>query len=121
MRCGYFKRISSGESRSWLAPPDATLRINLMEGFDLKTWLDGSLVDEVALFQTDAALLAPDLLALFNPLIPHLKDPTAVSDLLATARIRIPDLSESERAFGLDNHSLLPHLTSSPRLSLDTL
>jgi hypothetical protein len=32
-----------------------------MEGFDLKTWLDGSLVDEVALFQTDAALLAPDL------------------------------------------------------------
>ena len=165
--------------------PEATLRINLMEGFDLKTWLDESLVDEVALdpiwiwdfeypdtareyvalarshgvkihgganstagkgvkantraflervnrnyaegvdgialFQTDAALLAPDLLALFNSLIPHLKDPTAVSDLLATARIRIPDLSESERAFGLDNHSLLPHLTSSPRLSLDTL
>ena len=165
--------------------PEATLPINLMEGFDLRTWLDERLVDEVALdpvwiwdfeypdsareyvalarshgvkiygganttagrgvrvniraflervsrnheegvdgialFQTDAALLVPDLKALFSPLIPQLEDPLAVSELLTAARIRIPDLSESERAFGLDNHSLLPQLSSSPRLSLDTL
>jgi hypothetical protein len=67
------------------------------------------------------ALLVPDLKALFSPLIPQLEDPLAVSELLTAARIRIPDLSESERAFGLDNHSLLPQLSSSPRLSLDTL
>lgn len=29
--------------------PEATLPVNLMEGFDLKTWLDERLVDEIAL------------------------------------------------------------------------
>jgi hypothetical protein len=165
--------------------PEATLQINLMEGFDLRTWLEEALVDEVtldpiwiwdfgypdsaseyvtlarrhavkiygganttagrgvkpnaraflervsrnhaeavdgiALFQTDAVPLVPELKALFGPLIPQLEDPNAVSDSLAAARTRQPELSESERAFGLDNHSLLPHLTGSPRLSLDTL
>ncbi len=32
-----------------------------------------------------------------------------------------PQLSENERWFGLDNHSLLPHLSGSPRLSLETI
>ena len=165
--------------------PEATLPINLMEGFDLRTWLKEGLVDEVALdpvwiwdfeypdtareyvslarehavkvygganttagrgvranaraflervsrnhaegvdgialFQTDAALLVPELKSLFNPLIPQLKDPNAVSKLLAVSRFRQSELTESERAFGLDNHSILPQLTGSPRLSLDTL
>jgi hypothetical protein len=165
--------------------PEATLQINLMEGFDLRTWLEEALVDEVtldpiwiwdfeypdsaneyvtlarrhavkiygganatagrgvkpnaraflervsrnhgeavdgiALFQTDAALLVPELKALFSGLIPQLEDPNAVSDSLAAARTRQPELSESERAFGLDNHSILTHLTGSPRLSFDTL
>jgi hypothetical protein len=32
-----------------------------------------------------------------------------------------PEMTESERFFGLDNHSLLPQLSGSPRLNLNTL
>jgi hypothetical protein len=165
--------------------PEATLPINLMEGFDLKTWLKEGLIDEVALdplwiwdfeypdtsqeyvklarrhavkihggvnttagrgmtpnargflervsryysegadgialFQTDAVPLVPGLKSLFSPLIPQLENPKSVMDLLAATQMRQPLLSEGERAFGLDNHSLLPRLTGTPRLSLDTL
>ena len=165
--------------------PEATLHVNLLEGFDLETWLAEGLVDEIALdplwiwdldypdtareyvalarkhavkihgganttagrgvrpsarpfldriqrnysenldgialFQTDAALLDPQLRALLTPLFPRVRDPASVADLAAAARLQQPALSDSERAFGLDNHSLLPHLTGSPRLSLETL
>jgi hypothetical protein len=78
-------------------------------------------VDGIALFQTDAALLDPALKTLLGPLFPHLADATAVSEQLAKARKAQPQMSESERHFGLDNHSLLPQLGRAPRLSLDTL
>jgi hypothetical protein len=78
-------------------------------------------VDGIALFQTDAAFLDPALKALLGPLFPHLADATKVSEKLAAARINQPQMSESERHFGLDNHSLLPQLGRAPRLSLDTL
>ena len=78
-------------------------------------------VDGIALFQTDAALLVPELKALLGPLLPQLGDTAAVSEQLAAARRRQPELSEAERHFGLDNHSLLPQLGRAPRLSLETL
>jgi hypothetical protein len=78
-------------------------------------------VDGIALFQTDAAVLDPALKALLGPLFPHLADAAAVSEQLATARKKQPQMSESERHFGLDNHSLLPQLGRAPRLSPDTL
>lgn len=81
----------------------------------------GEDVDGIALFQTDAAVLDPALKALLGPLFPHLGDVTAVSEQLATERKTQPQMSESERYFGLDNHSLLPQLGRAPRLSLDTL
>ena len=78
-------------------------------------------VDGMALFQTDAALLVPELKALLGPLFARLTDSDAVSEQLAAARTLQPEISEAERHFGLDNHSLLPQLGRSPRLSLDTL
>jgi hypothetical protein len=78
-------------------------------------------VDGIALFQTDAAVLDPALKALLGPLFPHLADATAVSEQLATARKKQPQMSEGERHFGLDNHSLLQQLGRAHRLSLDTL
>jgi hypothetical protein len=78
-------------------------------------------VNGIALFQTDAALLAPNLKALLGPLFPHLADATAVSEQLSSARKKQPKMSESERHFGLDNHSLLPQLGRAARLSLDTI
>ena len=77
--------------------------------------------DGIALFQTDAALLDPALKALFRPVFPHLANAAAVSGMLSAARIKQPQMSESERYFGLDNHSLLPQLGRAPRLSIDTL
>jgi hypothetical protein len=78
-------------------------------------------VDGVALFQTDAALLVPELKALLGPLFARLADSDAVSEQLAAARELQPEISQAERHFGLDNHSLLPQLGRAPRLSLDTL
>ena len=78
-------------------------------------------VDGIALFQTDAALLAPDLRALLGPLFPRLADAAAVSEQLAAARKHQPEMAENELHFGLDNHCLLPQLGRAPRLSLDTL
>lgn len=78
-------------------------------------------VDGIALFQTDAALLDPDLKALLGPLFPRLADTAAVSEQFAAARKSQPEMSDGERSFGLDNHSLLPHLSGTPRLSLETL
>ena len=46
---------------------------------------------------------------------------TVLSEMLAAARKNQPEMTEGERHFGLDNHSLLPQLGRSPRLSLDTL
>jgi len=77
--------------------------------------------DGIALFQTDAALLDPTLKALFRSVFPHLANAAAVSEMLSAARIKQPQMSESERHFGLDNHSLLPQLGRAPRLSIDTL
>ena len=77
--------------------------------------------DGIALFQTDAALLDPALKALFRPVLPHLANAAVVSGMLSAARIKQPQMSESERHFGLDNHSLLPQLGRAPRLSIDTL
>jgi hypothetical protein len=77
--------------------------------------------DGIALFQTDAALLDPALKALFRPVFPHLANAAAVSEMLSVARMKKPQMSESERYFGLDNHSLLPQLGRAPRLSIDTL
>ena len=78
-------------------------------------------VDGIALFQTDAALLVPELKTLLGPLFTRLADTDAVSEQLAVARMKQPEISEAERLFGLDNHSLLPQLGRAPRLSLDTL
>ena len=78
-------------------------------------------VDGIALFQTDAAVLDPALKTLLGPLFPRLADATAVSEKLSAARKTQPQMSESERHFGLDNHSLLPQLGRAPRLSIDTL
>lgn len=78
-------------------------------------------VDGIALFQTDAALLAPELKAMLGPLMLRLHDPLAVAEMRASARQKKPEMLESERWFGLDNHSLMPQLSGSPRLSLDTL
>jgi hypothetical protein len=58
---------------------------------------------------------------LLGPLFPHLADAATVSEKLSAARIKQPQMSESERHFGLDNHSLLSQLGRAPRLSLDTL
>ena len=68
-----------------------------------------------------AAALDPALKALFSPLFSHLTDAAAVSEMLSLARIKQPQMSESERYFGVDNHSLLPQLGRAPRLSIDTL
>ena len=78
-------------------------------------------VDGMALFQTDAAFLVPELSHLFKSLFPHLRDVAAVSERLAVARKEQPQLGESERHFGLDNHSLLPQLGRASRISLDTI
>lgn len=78
-------------------------------------------VDGIALFQTDTAVLDPQLKSLLGPLLPRLGDAEAVAELLAAARKKQPQMSESERWFGLDNHSLLPQLSGSPRLGLETL
>ncbi len=78
-------------------------------------------VDGIALFQTDAAVLDPALKTLLGPLFPHLADASAVSEQLAAARKHQPQMSEGERHFGLDNHSLLPQLGRASRLSLETL
>jgi hypothetical protein len=78
-------------------------------------------VDGIALFQTDAAVLDPSLKALLGPLFPRLADATAVSEQLAVARKNQPQMSEGERHFGLDNHSLLPQLGRAPRISIATL
>ena len=78
-------------------------------------------VNGIALFQTDAAALDPSLKALLGPLFPHLADAATVSEKLSAARIKQPQMSEGERHFGLDNHSLLPQLGRAPRLSFDTL
>lgn len=78
-------------------------------------------VDGIALFQTDAALLDPALKGMLGPLYPSLAEPAAVADQLAAARKSQPALNESERHFGLDNHSLLPQLGRAPRLSLETI
>lgn len=78
-------------------------------------------VDGIALFQTDTAALNAQLKGLLGPLLPRLGDAEAVGELLAAARKKQPQLSENERWFGLDNHSLLPQLSGSPRLSLQTI
>lgn len=78
-------------------------------------------VDGIALFQTDAALLAPELKALLGPLFPRLGDRNWVAEALAAARTKQPEMTESERHFGLDNHSLLPQLGRAPRLDLGTI
>lgn len=78
-------------------------------------------VDGIALFQTDAALLNSQLKGMLGLLLPRLGDAEVVGELHAAARKMQPQLSEAERFFGLDNHSLLPQLSGSPRLSLDTL
>ncbi len=78
-------------------------------------------VDGIALFQTDTALLDPALQGLLGPLFPSLADPASVAETLAAARRSQPAMNESERHFGLDNHSLLPQLGRAPRLSLDTI
>lgn len=77
--------------------------------------------DGIALFQTDAAVLSPALKTLLSPMLPRLSDAAAVAELLAAARKKQPQMSEAERHYGLDNHSLLPQLGRAPRLSLDTL
>ena len=165
--------------------PEATLNMNLMEGLDLRTWLEEAWVDEIALdplwiwgfdypdttkpyldltrprgvklfggvnttagkamkanaraflerinrnhdegvdgialFQTDTAVLNAPLKDLLGPLLPRLGDAETVGELLAAARKKQPQLSEGERWFGLDNHSLLPQLSGAPRLSLETI
>jgi hypothetical protein len=67
------------------------------------------------------AVLAPQLKGMLGPLFPRLVDAAAVAELLATERNKQPQLIEAERWFGLDNHSLIPQLSGSPRLKLDTL
>ncbi len=64
---------------------------------------------------------SPPLKNLLGPLLPRLGDAETVGELLAAARKKQPQLSEGERWFGLDNHSLLPQLSGSPRLSLETI
>lgn len=78
-------------------------------------------VDGIALFQTDAAFLDPQLKALLGPAMPRLADDSSVTEMLAAAMNKQPELAESERWFGLDNHSLMPQLSGSPRLSLETV
>ena len=78
-------------------------------------------VDGIALFQTDAALLDTELKALLGPLFPRLGDPAWVAETLAAARTKQPEMTEIERYFGLDNHSLLPQLGRAPRLDLGTI
>jgi hypothetical protein len=78
-------------------------------------------VDGIALFQTDTAVLNSQLKEMLGPLLPRLNDADAVRELVAAARKRLPQMSENERHFGLDNHSLLPQLSGSPRLSLETI
>jgi hypothetical protein len=78
-------------------------------------------VDGIALFQTDTAVLNAQLKGLLGPLLPRLGDAEAVDELLSSARKKQPQMSENERWFGLDNHSLLPQLSGSPRLSLETI
>lgn len=69
----------------------------------------------------DTAVLNAQLKGLLGSLLPRLGDAEAVGELLAAARKKQPEMSESERWFGLDNHSLLPKLSGSPRLSLEAL
>lgn len=78
-------------------------------------------VDGIALFQTDTAVLSPALKSLLGPMLPRLSDAAAVTELLAAARKKQPQMSEAERHYGLDNHSLLPQCGRAPRLSLDTI
>lgn len=81
----------------------------------------GEGVDGMALFQTDASLLNPGLKSLLGPLFPRLADAESVTELAAAARAAQPTMSEGERWFGLDNHSLLPQLGRAPRISMETL
>jgi hypothetical protein len=78
-------------------------------------------VDGIGLFQTDASILVPELKSLIGPLFPLLSDAAAVSEKLSAARKIQPQMSEAERFFGVDNHSLLPQLSGTARLNLDTL
>lgn len=78
-------------------------------------------VDGIALFQTDAVFLNPELEALLGPLFPVLADAGAVAERLDAARKQKPQMDESERHFGLDNHSLLPQLGRAARYPLDTI
>jgi hypothetical protein len=78
-------------------------------------------VDGIALFQTDTAVLNAQLKGLLGPLLPRLGDVETAGELLAAARKKQPQMSENEHWFGLDNHSLLPQLSGSPRLSLETI
>lgn len=78
-------------------------------------------LDAVALFQTDAMLLVPQLRSMLGPLVKSIQGGKAVGELLAEARLKQPELTLAERFFGLDNHSLMPQLSGSPRLSLQTL
>lgn len=78
-------------------------------------------VDGIALFQTDTAVLDPQLKALLGPLLPRLGDAEAVGESLAVARKKRPQMNDNERWFGLDNHSLIPQLGGPPRLKLDTI
>lgn len=77
--------------------------------------------DGIALFQTDAVLLDPALKALLGPLFSQLGDAAAVTEKLAAARKKQTAMNDSERHYGLDNHSLLPQLGRAPRYSLDTI
>jgi hypothetical protein len=78
-------------------------------------------VDGIGLFQTDASILVPELKSLIGALFPLLSDAAAVSEKLSAARKIQPQMSEAERFFGVDNHSLLPQLSGTARLNLDTL
>lgn len=69
----------------------------------------------------DTAVLDPQLKALLGPLLPRLGDADAVGESLAVSRKKRPQMNDNERWFGLDNHSLLPQLSGSPRLKLDTI
>jgi len=81
----------------------------------------GEGADGIALFQTDSSLHSPALKAILGPLFPRLADSGAVTESLAAARTAQPAMTDSERFFGLDNHSLLPQVGRAPRISLDTI
>lgn len=77
-------------------------------------------VDGIALYQTDTPIHDARLKPILTPLFPHLGDPTAVTALLASARKALPEMSEKEQFFGVDNHSRLPAFGHTP-ISLETI